>query len=78
MTLEHTLKQVIEKLWTINEVAGFLQVKTSVVKYWLCTSGMPFVKIGKHYRFDPNDIREWMEKHKSNCLKDDSLLRRIE
>lgn len=63
------MRQVIEKLWTIKEVADFLQVKVSVVKYWLHTSGMPFVKIGKHYRFDPNDIRKWVESCK--CSKNE-------
>jgi excisionase family DNA binding protein len=66
------LRQVIEKLWTIEEVADFLQVKISVVRYWLHTSGMPFIKIGKHYRFDPHDIREWVEscKCRRNELQD--------
>ena len=71
------MKSTVSELWTIEDVADFLKVKTSVVKYWLHTSGIPFLKIGKHYRFDPNDIREWMERHKNNCLEEDSLLRRI-
>jgi len=58
------MNATVQNLWTIEELADFLKVKDSVVKYWLQTSYIPFVKVGKHYRFDPNDIRAWVELRK--------------
>ena len=71
------MKSTVSELWTIQEVADFLKVKTSVVKYWLQTSYIPFVKVGKHYRFDSNDIRAWMERHKNNCPEGDLCLKQF-
>lgn len=55
----------IEKLWTIDDVADFLQVKASVVKYWIYNSDIPFIKLGKFYRFDPEEINIWLKKGKN-------------
>lgn len=62
------MKNLPEKLWTIKEVAEFLRVKQSVVKYWLYNSDIPHIKLGKHYRFDPEDIREWIDGNKTRLL----------
>jgi len=53
-----------EKLLTIDDVAEFLQVKTSVIKYWIYNSDIPFIKLGKFYRFDSEEIKEWIENNK--------------
>lgn len=59
------MKDHVEKLWTINDLANFLQVKPSVIKYWIYNSDIPFIKLGKNYRFDPKGIREWLAQEKS-------------
>ena len=58
----------MEKLWTVEEVARFLRVKSSIVKYWLQTSYIPFVKVGKQYRFDPQDVKAWVESLKKKSF----------
>jgi len=62
-----------DKLWTIEEVADFLQVKPSVVKYWVQISEIPFVKLGKQYRFDQRDIKHWLEDQKKGRPFPDGL-----
>lgn len=62
-----------DKLWTLEEVADFLRVKPSIVKYWVLTSKIPFVKMGKHYRFDQEDIWRWLETRKSRLLDNTEL-----
>lgn len=64
-----------KKLWTINDAAEFCQVKSSVVKYWLQNTNIPYIKLGKNIRFDPGDIKDWIERHKNmnGFVKDDDL-----
>lgn len=50
-----------EKLWTIDDVAEYFRVKPSVVKYWITSERLPCLKIGKHVRFDPEEIKEWIK-----------------
>lgn len=71
------MKTTIDKLWTIENVADFCQVKPSVVKYWLYNTDIPFVKLGKHPRFDPMDLKEWIEKQKNGCNDDKDEFDRI-
>ena len=53
-----------EHLWTIDDVAAYCKVRPSVVRYWIRTTDMPFIRLGKQHRFDPRDIREWIEARK--------------
>ncbi len=68
-----------EKLLTIEDVAEFLQVKPSVVKYWIYNRDIPFIKLGRYIRFDHNEIKCWIEENKSNNgnLKRRNFLRLI-
>ncbi len=62
-------------LWTIENVAEFCQVKTSVVKYWLKNTDIPYIKIGKKVRFDPKDIKSWISEQKQgyNASRSDNF-----
>ena len=53
-----------DRLWTIEDVAEFCQVKTSVVKYWLKNTDVPYMKLGKSIRFDQKDIKSWISGQK--------------
>lgn len=53
-----------DKLWTIDDVAEFCQIKTAIVKRWLYTSDIPYIRLGKRHRFDPKDIILWINKRK--------------
>ena len=64
-----------DRLWTLDNVAEFCQVKTSVVQYWLKNTDIPYIKIGKKVRFDPKDIRSWIADQKQgyNARRSDSF-----
>jgi len=58
------MSQSDERLWTIEDVAKYCCVKTSVVRYWLQNSAIPHIRLGKHRRFDPDDIKHWVMQQK--------------
>jgi len=60
------MKKQNEKLLTIEDVAKFLQVKPSVIKYWINSRDIPFIKLGKYYRFESKEICTWINEHKGN------------
>ena len=56
-----------EKLWTAENVAEFCQVKPSKVKYWVLQREIPFIRLGRSYRFDRQEVMEWLEQRKSGA-----------
>ncbi len=51
-----------ERLWTINETSQYLSVPVNTLYQWRVTGGGPRAfKLGKHLRYDPADIRAWLE-----------------
>lgn len=68
-----------DKLWTISDVSDFLQVKESIIRYWIRTSGLPHIKIGKQIRFDQRDVQKWVKFYKSASfgVDNDGEIRRI-
>jgi len=75
----HPSDRIIDSLWTIKELCKFLKVNESVVRYWMRTRALPHIKLGKHMRYDPDDIMKWLTTHKSVSYCDDSYadLKRI-
>ena len=54
----------------VKDVARFLKVETAVV-YAACSKGeLPFLKIGKLYKFKKNDVLKWLGKEKQNKVVD--------
>ena len=50
---------------TIKEVAEYLKIKEKTA-YALAAKGeIPGFKVGGSWRFDKNDIQQWIEKQKS-------------
>ena len=56
---------LMEALWTIEETAEYFKVKESVIRYWMRSTGLPYIKLGKHPRFDPVDVKKWIKFYKS-------------
>lgn len=54
-----------EPLWTINEVAAFLRCTVRHV-HNLMPAGLPHYYLGRLLRFDPNEIRTYLQKRR--CL----------
>ena len=49
-------------LWTVKEVADFLNVRPLRIYELVHTRQIPFTKIGlRQLRFDPVAIRQWLE-----------------
>ncbi len=59
-----------EALLNVKDVARFLKVETALV-YAACSKGeIPFLKIGKLYKFKKDDVLKWLEKEKPNKIVD--------
>lgn len=49
------------RLWTVKDVADYLQVKESAVRCWVLERKIRFHKVGALVRFDPNELKEDVE-----------------
>jgi predicted DNA-binding transcriptional regulator AlpA len=50
-----------ERLWTIADVSDFLCVPVQTLYHWRHRGeGPPAIRLGKHLRYDPEQVREWV------------------
>jgi excisionase family DNA binding protein len=50
-----------DRLWTIDDVSTFLGVPVQTLYQWRHRSeGPPCMRLGKHLRFDPDQVRAWV------------------
>lgn len=55
-----------ESLWSRAQVAAFFGVPERTVETWrLRGTGPRGVRVGRHVRWDPNDVRRWFEGQKA-------------
>lgn len=72
------MKSNPDRLWTVEDVAEYLSVRESVIRYWVKNREIPFVRIGRQVRFVPQDIIEWIAtKGNSPRFVDTRDLRRV-
>ena len=51
-----------DALWGVDDVAAFLRVPKMTVYHWRRTGyGPPGVRIGRHVRYRPEDVRSWVQ-----------------
>ncbi|MGW1682341.1 helix-turn-helix transcriptional regulator [Saccharopolyspora sp. NPDC002376] len=51
-----------EPLWTIDELAGYLQKPVKTLYDWRHKGyGPPAYRVGGSLRYSPNKVREWLE-----------------
>lgn len=50
----------IERLWLIDDVHLYTGIPISTLKLYIATDQIPSIKIGRHRRFDPNEIKKWI------------------
>lgn len=55
----------MEKLWLIEDVAEFTTIPISTLKTYIALNKIPSIKIGRHRRFEPEEIRRWLKKKAS-------------
>ena len=51
-----------QELWTKKDVARFLQRSISSVDHAVSARKIPYLKISRHVRFDPEVVRAWIDK----------------
>ena len=51
-----------DRLLTVAEVAGWLQVKARTIYQWVHEGYIPVVKLGSLVRFDRTSVRDWLGK----------------
>lgn len=52
---------VIEGLWGPEDLGAFLGIPEKTLRDWrLKNYGPPFLKLGKHVRYDPVAVRAWV------------------
>ena len=69
--------QIENSLWTIANVSRYLRVKPSLVKYWLYSTDIPHIKLGRQVRFDPVDVKEWVAERKNGIHEKRTEFRQI-
>lgn len=55
-------EQKIKQLWTIDQVAEYLQLPRSTTYLLVAQGKIPHVKLGKHMRFNPDHIETALRK----------------
>ena len=56
----------MERLLTVDEVAGWLQVKPRTIYQWVHEEYIPVIKLGTLVRFDQATVREWLKKRETS------------
>ena len=64
------LDELPSRLWTVGETAEFLAISHSTL-YQLNHKGTGprFFKVGRHCRYDPHDVLDWLRCHASGPLQ---------
>ncbi|MCX5121249.1 helix-turn-helix domain-containing protein [Micromonospora sp. NPDC000316] len=51
----------VDRLWTVEDVSAFLGVPVGTLYQWRHRRfGPPAAKVGRHLRYDPQDVRSWV------------------
>ncbi len=56
-----------EKLLTIGEVAAYLDVPVETLRKWRAQrQGPKAIKLGRHLRYRPEDVDQWVTEQEAN------------
>ena len=51
-------------LWTVEGLAAYLGVSPAVIYRWNSRGeGPPYLKVGRHCRYRPADVDNWLDAH---------------
>ena len=65
----------MNKLIGVEEVAGLTSIPESTIRRMVTKGRIPCVRLGKHVRFDPDDISAWIERNKVGVGGDEAVER---
>lgn len=51
---------LFEKLWTVEELSEFLNVRIKTIYDWVHKRSIPYQKINRSVRFRPSEIEKWL------------------
>ena len=58
---------MVGRLWTLEETASFLGIpKATLYQFNYKGTGPRSYKVGRHRRYDPEDVRRWLQGHASD------------
>lgn len=66
-------------LFTIDELAEELRVSVKTIYYWVGRSEIPFIKIGRHLRFNRDEVLQYFSDRTpeyTSCLAKGELVER--
>jgi excisionase family DNA binding protein len=52
----------VAELWTLEDLQAFTKIPMRTLKFYIATKEIPSIKIGRHRRFDPDEIKRWLKK----------------
>jgi hypothetical protein len=51
-----------DRLWTVEETSAWLRVPVATLYQWRTRHlGPPAYRVGRHLRYDPADVRAWLD-----------------
>ncbi len=62
------LKTVVtdaERLQSVEEMAAYLGVSKETIRGWVKKGSIPFLKVGRQYKFRLSEIDEWLNSGES-------------
>jgi excisionase family DNA binding protein len=63
----------MEKLLSVQEVAELLAIPVPTVYRWRYEGTGPVgLKVGRHVRYDPAELRRWLAEHRDDCAPADA------
>lgn len=57
---EQSAQLIDNQLWSVSRLAEYLDVPVATVRDWVYKRLIPFVKAGRHVRFEPSDVQRWL------------------
>ncbi len=55
------------KMYETKEwLAGWLSIKPSTVDHLRRRRGLPAIRVGKHYRYIPDEVSRWLKEKRDN------------
>lgn len=72
MIIERPMKQYLD----IAALAERLRIKRSTLYAWAEQGTIPYLKLGRLLRFDPDEIEAWLQAHRREGIPEPAPLRR--
>ena len=57
---EASVRSVFENLWTVEDLAEYLQVEKKTIYDWVHKREIPFLKVHRLVRFRPKEVKAWL------------------